>query len=113
MSKKKKLIVVSSVLAVCMLCSLSVLALSSQEETEILGNDSAVISKQSEEQVLTVEQFSQLVEGETTYEEVISTVGQPCANTGFGFIWDVYYTTDGDKVCILYNHNVVDEIQIL
>lgn len=63
---------------------------------------------------LTTAQFLQFVKGETTYKEVVSVVGEPHANMGSGFIWDVYYTTNGDRVSILYDcHDIIDEIQII
>ncbi len=124
MSKRKKMIVVSSVLVACMLCSLSVLALSSQEETEILGNDSAVISEQSEEQGLTVEQFSQLVEGESTYDDMVALFGVPhkqLEDDGQYIVytrnadkpWNAYYTADGDRVVVYCEDMTVQKVEVI
>lgn len=73
---------------------------------------------------LTTEQFKQFVSGETTAEEVRSTVGMPHAVRGSGLIADVYYTVDGDTVGVYYtslrparedgtgSKGVVDEVLI-
>ncbi len=120
MSKKKKLIVVSSVLAACMLCSLSVLALSSQEKTENISDNSEVISERSGEQGLTAEDFIiQFIPGKATREDIESVIGKPDTYVGSGIIRNLYCTVDGKKILVTYTNSdqifkkeVLKEVQI-
>ncbi|MGN0536631.1 MAG: hypothetical protein ACI4M3_01475 [Acutalibacteraceae bacterium] len=124
MNKKKKLVVLSSVLATCMLFSISAFALSSQGETETLDDNSTVISEQSEEQGLTAEQFAQLVKGESTYDDMVALFGKPhkqLTDDGQYLFytrnannpWNAYYTANGDRIVVYCEDMIVKRVDVI
>ncbi len=130
MSKKKKLIVVSSVLAACMLCSLSVLALSSQEETANADENSAAILSEADtaqsdvlekvvseeiggEQMTEVQKISALSTA-TTCEKIEEVLGEPISTCGSydlsnecltPEVTKTYQTDNGKEVKVSYMYN--------